>query len=179
MRFVETPIPGAFVVEPDLLGDERGWFARTFDTALFAEHGIAFEVVQANASFNARRGTLRGLHLQADPHGEPKLVRCVRGAIWDVGVDLRAESPARHRWHAVELTAENRRAYYLPPGVAHGFQTLSDDCEVHYLMGHRYAPEAATGVRWDDPAFGIDWPPAPPEGRTIAEKDLAYPDAGA
>jgi dTDP-4-dehydrorhamnose 3,5-epimerase len=175
VRLRETPVPGAWVVELDRLGDERGWFARTFDAALLAEHGIDFEVVQANASFNARPGTLRGLHLQAEPHGEPKIVRCVRGAIWDVAVDLRPGSPAYCRWHAVELTADNRLAYLLPSGVAHGFQTLTEDCEVHYLMGHHYVPEAATGVRWDDPAFGIDWPPAP-GGRTIAEKDRAYPD---
>jgi dTDP-4-dehydrorhamnose 3,5-epimerase len=175
VRLRETPIPGAWVVEPDLLGDERGWFARTFDAALLAERGIEFEVVQANASFNAQAGTLRGLHLQAEPHGEPKLVRCVRGAIWDVAVDLRRDSPAFRRWHAVELTADNRLAYLLPSGVAHGFQTLTADCEVHYLMGHRHVPEAATGVRWDDPAFAIEWPPAP-AGRTISGRDRAYPD---
>lgn len=175
MRLTETPLPGAWVVEVDRIGDERGWFARTFDAELFAEHGLEPVVAQANASFNARRGTLRGMHLQAAPHGEPKLVRCTRGAIHDVAVDLRPDSPAYCRWHAVELSEESSRAFYLPPGVAHGFQTLTDDCEVLYLMGHRYVPEAAGGVRWDDPAFGIAWPD-PGVELTISAKDRAYAD---
>ena len=174
MRFAETPLAGAYLVELDLLGDERGWFARTYDEALFAEHGLAPVGVQCNSSFNAARDTLRGLHFQREPHGEAKLVRCVRGAIWDVGVDLRRDSPSYLRWHAVELTAGNRRALYLPAGLAHGFQTLSDDCEVHYQMGHPYVPGAAAGVRWDDPAFGIEWPPA--DRRTVSERDASWPD---
>ena len=176
MKLVATTIEGAWVVEPELLGDERGWFARTSDADVFAAHGLDPAVVQGNASFNARRGTLRGMHFQADPHGEPKLVRCVRGAAYDVAVDLRPSSPTFRRWHAVELTADNRLGYYLPAGLAHGYQTLSDDCELHYLMGHKYVATAARGVRWDDPAFDIVWPEPPPSGRTIAEKDLAYPD---
>ncbi|HEX4345076.1 MAG TPA: dTDP-4-dehydrorhamnose 3,5-epimerase [Solirubrobacteraceae bacterium] len=175
MRLVATPLGGAYVVELDLLGDERGWFARTYDEALFAEHGLEPVGVQCNSSFNAARDTLRGLHLQAAPHGDAKLVRCVRGAIWDVGVDLRPSSPTYLRWHGVELTADNRRSYYLPAGLAHGFQTLTDDSEVQYLMGSIYEPDSARGVRWDDPAFAIDWPAAQGE-RIMSERDASYAD---
>jgi dTDP-4-dehydrorhamnose 3,5-epimerase len=175
MRLVATPLDGAFVVELDLLGDERGWFARTYDEAFFAEHGLDPVGVQCNSSFNAARDTLRGMHFQTAPHGEAKLVRCVRGAIWDVGVDLRRASPSYLRWHGVELTAENRKGLYLPAGLAHGFQTLTDDCEVQYLMGHVFVPGAASGVRWDDPAFAIRWP-APHGARTMSAKDREYPD---
>ena len=175
MRFQQTPLPGAWVIESEQLNDERGWFARTFDTRELAARGLNPVVVQCNASVNWRRGTVRGLHYQAEPYGESKLVRCVRGAIFDVAVDLRADSPARCRWHGVELSAENARAYYIPAGLAHGFQTLTDDCEVIYQMGHRYVPDAARGVRWDDPAFAIRWP-APDIERTISERDRAFPD---
>jgi dTDP-4-dehydrorhamnose 3,5-epimerase len=175
MRFSETPLPGVWVIELEKLGDDRGWFARTFDADEFRDRGLDPAVVQCNASFNARRDTLRGMHYQAEPHGESKLVRCVRGAIFDVAVDLRPDSVSVRGWHGVELSAENRRALYIPAGLAHGFQTLVDDCEVLYQMGHRYVPEAARGVRWDDPAFGIEWPDAAAD-RTISEKDLAYQD---
>jgi len=175
MRFIETPLPGAWIIELDLLGDERGWFARTFDADEFEARGLDPTIAQCNASFNARQATLRGMHYQAEPHGESKLVRCVRGAIFDVAVDLRTDSPTRCRWHAVELSAENRRAFYIPAGLAHGFQTLTDDCEVLYQMGQRYVPDAARGVRWDDPAFGIRWPEAECE-RIVSEKDRTYPD---
>lgn len=175
MRFVQTPLPGVWVVELDLLGDERGWFARTFDDEEFQARGLNPTVVQMNASFNAQPGTLRGMHYQADPHGESKVVRCVRGAIFDVAVDLRPSSPTYCSWHGVELTAENRLALYIPAGLAHGFQTLQGDCEVLYQMGARYVPESARGVRWDDPAFAIDWPAASGE-RTISERDASYPD---
>jgi dTDP-4-dehydrorhamnose 3,5-epimerase len=175
MQFIETPLPGAWAIDLEELGDERGWFARTFDAEAFKAHGLNPSVAQCNASFNARRGTLRGMHYQAEPHGESKLVRCVQGAIFDVAVDLRSDSPTRSRWHGVELSAENRRAFYIPAGLAHGFQTLTDDAEVLYQMGHRYVPEAARGVRWDDPAFAIDWPAVASE-RIISEKDRAYPD---
>jgi dTDP-4-dehydrorhamnose 3,5-epimerase len=175
MRFIETPLNGAWVVDLDLLGDERGWFARTFDAGEFAARGLNPAVVQCNASFNARRGTLRGMHYQAEPHGESKLVRCVRGAIFDVAVDLRGGSPTQRRWHGVELSADNRLAFYIPPGLAHGFQTLSDDAEVLYQMGNPYVPEAARGVRWDDPAFAIQWPE--PDGeRIVSERDRAFAD---
>jgi dTDP-4-dehydrorhamnose 3,5-epimerase len=175
MRFHETPLPGVWVVELDLHADERGWFARTFDIEEFTARGLDPTVVQCNASYNAHRDTLRGMHYQADPHGESKLVRCVRGAIFDVAVDLRDESPSFRGWHGVELTAENRLAYYIPAGLAHGFQTLVDGCEVLYQMGHRYVPEAARGVRYDDPAFAIEWP-SPARQRIVSERDAAYPD---
>jgi dTDP-4-dehydrorhamnose 3,5-epimerase len=173
MRFLETPLGGAWIVELDLLGDERGWFARSFDAAEFEARGMNPAVAQTNASFNASEGTLRGMHYQAAPHGESKLVRCVRGTIFDVAVDLREDSPTFRAWHGVELSAENRRAFYIPEGLAHGFQTLEDDCEVLYQMGSPYAPEASRGVRWDDPAFAIAWPAVT---RTISERDRGYPD---
>jgi dTDP-4-dehydrorhamnose 3,5-epimerase len=175
MQFVQTPLPGAWVVELDLLGDERGWFARTFDADEFEQRGLNPAVVQCNASFNARSGTLRGMHYQAEPHGESKLVRCVRGAIFDVAVDLRSDSPTYRRWHGVELSAENRLAFYIPAGLAHGFQTLTDDSEVLYQMGHPYVPDAARGVRWDDPAFGIQWPASDGE-RVVSERDSSFAD---
>lgn len=175
MRFEKTPLPGAWVIELEPIGDERGWFARTFDAAEFLQRGMNPAVVQCNASFNARRGTLRGMHYQAEPHGESKLVRCVRGAIFDVAVDLRAGSPTFRSWHGVELTAENRLAFYIPAGLAHGFQTLSDDAEVLYQMGDPYVPDAARGVRFDDPALAIDWP-APDGERTVSERDRSFPD---
>jgi dTDP-4-dehydrorhamnose 3,5-epimerase len=175
MQFLQTPLAGAWVVELDLLGDERGWFARTFDAEEFRARGLNDAVAQCNASFNAHSGTLRGMHYQAEPHGESKLVRCVRGAVFDVAVDLRQGSPTRCRWHGVELSAENRLAFYIPAGLAHGFQTLTEDCEVLYQMGHHYVPEAARGVRWDDPAFAIEWPQ--PQGeRVISDRDRRYPD---
>lgn len=175
MRFIQTPLPGAWVIELETLRDERGWFARTFDAEEFEAHGLNPAVAQCNASFNARRGTLRGMHYQAEPYGESKLVRCVRGAIFDVAVDVRPGSPTSGLWHGVELSAENHRAFYISAGLAHGFQTLTDDSEVLYQMGHPYVPGAARGVRWDDPAFAIVWPPSE-EVRIIAEKDRTYPD---
>jgi dTDP-4-dehydrorhamnose 3,5-epimerase len=173
VKFIETPLPGAWVIELEELGDERGWFARTFDAQEFRARGLNPDVMQCNASFNIRRDTLRGMHYQAEPHGESKLVRCVRGRIFDVAVDLRRDSPTYRDWHGVELSAENRLAFYIPAGLAHGFQTLTDDCEVLYQMGHRYVPEAARGVRWDDPAFGIEWP-EPPGKLIVSTKDRAY-----
>jgi len=175
MRLQPTPLRGAWVIELDQLDDERGWFARTFDIDEFAAHGLDPTIVQCSASFNARRGTLRGLHYQAEPHGESKLVRCVRGAIFDVAVDLRAGSPMRGRWHGVDLSQENRRGYYIPAGFAHGFLTLTDDCEVLYQMSHPYVPEAARGVRWDDPALAILWPALEGEP-TISQRDREFAD---
>jgi dTDP-4-dehydrorhamnose 3,5-epimerase len=175
VRFVETPLRGAWVLELEKLADERGWFARTFDPEELREHGADPDVAQCNASFNASRDTLRGMHYQAAPHGETKLVRCVRGAIFDVAVDLRPDSPSYCRWHGVELSAENGRSFFIPKGMAHGFQTLAEDCEVLYQMGQRYVPEAARGVRFDDPAFGIRWP-APQGALIISERDASYAD---
>jgi dTDP-4-dehydrorhamnose 3,5-epimerase len=175
MRFVETPLAGVWVIELERVADERGWFARTFDAEEFQAHGLNPGVVQCNASFNARRDTLRGMHYQAEPHGESKLVRCGRGAIFDVAVDVRPDSPTYRGWYGVELSAENARSLYIEAGLAHGFQALADDCEVLYQMGHPYVPEAARGVRWDDPAFAIQWP-QPHGQRIVSEKDLAYPE---
>jgi dTDP-4-dehydrorhamnose 3,5-epimerase len=174
VRFTQTPLPGVWVIELDKLEDERGWFARTYDADEFSVRGLD-PPVQCNASFNRRRDTLRGLHYQAAPHGESKLVRCARGAIFDVAVDLRPDAPTYCRWHGVELSQDNGLAFYIPAGLAHGFQTLSEGCEVLYQMGQRYVPDATRGVRWDDPAFGIEWPPTSGE-RTISERDANYPD---
>jgi dTDP-4-dehydrorhamnose 3,5-epimerase len=175
MRFVETAVAGAWVIELEPVADERGMFARTFDADLFAERGLSPALAQCSTSFNHRAGTLRGLHYQAEPHAECKLVRCTAGAACDVLVDLRPESPTYRRWHAVELSADNRRSVYVPRGVAHGFQTLVDGTELLYLIDTPYVPEAARGVRWDDPAFGIAWPD-PPAQRTISERDRGFPD---
>jgi len=175
LKFVELDLPGAYRIELEPHADERGAFARTFCAREFAARGLATELVQTSLSLNTRRGTLRGLHWQAAPHGEAKLVRCVRGRIHDVLVDMRSESPTFRRWVAVELTADRRDAVYVPEGIAHGFLTLDDDCEVHYAMSSFYAPEAARGARYDDPAFGIVWP-APVE--VISERDLAWPPFG-
>ena len=174
MRFLETPLAGVWVVEPDRLTDERGYFARTFCEGAFAERGLATHWVQCNTSYNRHRGTLRGMHYQAAPHGEAKLIRCTRGALFDVVVDLRANSPTRGRWFGVELSAETGRMLYVPEGLAHGFQTLEDATEVFYQMSHAYVPEAARGVRWDDPAFAIAWPES--GARVISERDRTYPD---
>lgn len=163
------------MIELERIADQRGWFARTFDAEEFRTRGLNPDVAQCNASFNACRDTLRGMHYQAEPHGESKLVRCVRGAVFDVAVDLRPDSPTYRDWHGVQLSAENRLAYYIPAGLAHGFQTLTENSEVLYQMGNPYLPEAARGVRFDDPAFGIQWP-EPAGERTVSERDAGYPD---
>jgi dTDP-4-dehydrorhamnose 3,5-epimerase len=173
VRLAETPLAGAFVIELDLLRDDRGYFARTFDAAEFARAGLDPAVVQCNTSFNARRGTLRGMHYQADPDGEAKLVRCTRGSIFDIAVDLRPGSATYCRWFGVELSADNGRMLYMPVGMAHGFQTLEEGSEVHYQMSHEYVPPQARGVRFDDPAFGIEWPLPDP---TVSERDRQFPD---
>ena len=172
MRFTATPLSGAFVIELDLLEDERGSFARSFCARGFEANGLDGRVVQCNVSFNRRLGTLRGMHFQAKPHEEAKLVRCTRGAALDVIVDLREDSPTHLQWFAAELTAENRRAMYVPVGFAHGFQTLVDDTELFYQMSEFYYPELARGVRWDDPAFGIRWPL---ENPVLSPRDRSYP----
>jgi dTDP-4-dehydrorhamnose 3,5-epimerase len=173
VRLTETPLRGAFVVDLDLLRDERGHFARTFDAAEFAAAGLDPAVVQCNTSFNARRGTLRGMHYQAEPDGEAKLVRCTRGSIFDVAVDLRPGSDTYCRWFGTELSVTTGRMLYVPVGMAHGFQTLEEGSEVHYQMSHRYVPEQARGVRFDDPAFGIEWPLPDP---IVSERDRQFPD---
>lgn len=175
MRFSGTGLQGAYIVEPERREDERGFFARTFCHREFAEHGIAFNFVQCNISFNTHKGTLRGMHYQVAPHAEAKLVRCTMGAIYDVIVDLRPDSPTYRQWNSTELTAGNRRMLFVPEGFAHGFQTLEDGAEVFYQMSQDYHPESARGIRWDDPAIGIRWPLAKP---VLSARDLAYPFVG-
>jgi dTDP-4-dehydrorhamnose 3,5-epimerase len=175
MRFIQTPLAGVWVIEPERLSDERGWFARTFDVNEFRQHGLDPTVVQCNTSFNASAGTVRGMHYQAEPHGESKLVRCTRGAVFDVAVDLRPHSDTLCAWHGVELSAENGRALYMPAGLAHGFHTLVDESEVAYQMGHHYVPDAARGVRFDDPAFAIQWPRTD-RPLIVSERDASFPD---
>jgi dTDP-4-dehydrorhamnose 3,5-epimerase len=173
MRFVGTELPGVFAIEPERIEDERGFFARVFCEREFAAHGFATHWVQSSISYNARAHTLRGMHFQTGPHAEIKLIRCTRGAIHDVLIDLRPDSPAYLRHVAVELTEANRNLLYVPEGIAHGFLTLAPETEVFYQMSAFYAPESARGVRWDDPAFGIAWPAAPD---AICERDATYPD---
>ena len=173
MIFHALPLDGAYVVEIDPRQDERGFFARTFCRDMFAARGLVTEFPQCSLSFNLRRGTLRGMHYQVAPHAETKLVRCTRGAVYDVIVDLRPESPTYCRWAAAELSAARRNALYIPERFAHGFLSLEDATEVSYQISHPYRPDAARGVRFDDPAFGIAWPEPP---TVIAERDRSYPD---
>jgi len=175
MRIEDTPIAGVKLIEPEPAADERGSFARLFDRDAFLAAGLPGSFEVGAASQNARAGTLRGMHWQREPHPEQKLVGCPRGAVYDVALDLRPDSATFRRWHAVELSAAQRRSLFIPAGVAHGFQTLADDSEVSYLIAGAYEPGAQAGVRWDDPAFAIEWPPAP-GGRVIAERDLGFPD---
>jgi dTDP-4-dehydrorhamnose 3,5-epimerase len=172
--FTPASLQDAFIIDVERRGDERGYLARTFCEHEFAERGLVTRFVQASTIFSPERGTLRGLHFQTAPHGEVKLVRCTRGAARVTIVDLRPESPTSLEWLGVELNPENGRLLYVPKGFAQGYQTLSHDTEVAYQMSHEYVPEAASGVRWDDPAFGIDWPPA--DQRIISERDRAWPD---
>lgn len=174
MIFHETKLGGAFVIEPERITDERGFFARTWDTDEFAARGLNPNLAQCNISFNERAGTLRGMHFQVEPHEEAKLVRCTMGAIYDVIIDLRFASPTFMQWVAVELSAKNRLMLYIPEGFAHGFQTLQDKSEVFYQMSAFYHREYARGVRFDDPAFGIEWPPS--GDLIITRKDRRYPD---
>lgn len=173
MIFTKTTVVGAWVIEPERFEDERGFFARTWDMDEFAGRGLNARLAQCSISYNGARGTLRGLHYQAAPYEEAKLVRCTTGAIFDVVVDLRRDSLTFRRWFGIELSAENRLALYLPEGCAHGLLTLTDDSEVLYKISEVYVPEAARGVRWDDPAFGIDWP-----GDVVVmnDRDRSYPD---
>jgi dTDP-4-dehydrorhamnose 3,5-epimerase len=173
MIFTETKLPGAFVIDLEHFEDERGFFARCWSEVEFADRGLNPRAVETNISFNRKAGTLRGMHFQIAPHAQPKLVRCTAGAIYDVIIDLRPELVTFKQWIAVELTAANRRQLFIPEGFAHGFQTLVDDTEVLYQMSAPYVAESARGVRWNDPAFGIDWPAAE---RIIIARDQTYPD---
>lgn len=166
----ETRLGGLLEVHPERHADARGHFARTYDVEQLGP------IVQMSTSFNVDAGTLRGMHLQAEPHGEDKLVRCTRGAVFDVAVDLRPGSPTLHGWHGVQLSADNGVALWIPRGFAHGFQTLTADSEVLYAMSTPFVAGSGRGVRWDDPAFGIAWPEPPPGGRVMNERDAGYPD---
>jgi dTDP-4-dehydrorhamnose 3,5-epimerase len=174
MIFHASEIDGVFVVEPEPIHDERGFFARVWSSDEFEARGLAANLVQLSISFNRSKHTLRGMHWQDEPHGEAKLVRCVRGSIYDVVADLRPESASFGQWRAFRLTDANRRALYVPPLVAHGFQTLADETEIAYAMSANHEPAAARGFRWDDPGFAIDWPDAP--ARIMSERDRTWPD---
>ena len=172
MRFAGAGVAGAMVIDPSPHEDARGRFMRAWCAREFAEHGIAFEPAQANLGFSTTRGTIRGMHFQAAPASEAKLVRCTRGAIFDVVLDLRPESPSYGGWHGVELSGDNGRMLYLPQGCAHGYQTLEADTEMHYMTSAFYTPAAVRGVRFDDPAFGIAWPLAVTE---VSKQDRNWP----
>lgn len=172
MHFTETDLAGAYLIELERHEDPRGYFARTYCRREFERHGLNPAVVQCNLSYNATRGTLRGMHYQAAPHAEAKLVRCVSGRIHDVIVDIRRGSPTFLSHYVVELSAEDGRSLYVPEGFAHGFQTLTDDTVVHYQMSEYYEPDAGRGIRWDDPALAIAWPIANP---ILSERDAALP----
>jgi len=173
MIFTKTAIEGARLIEPERMSDARGFFARTFCSREFEENGLNPKLVQCSASFNHTAGTLRGMHFQRAPFEEAKLVRCTMGALFDVIVDLRPASPTFRKWLGTELTAENRKALYIPEGCAHGFLTLSDLTEIFYQMSEFWSPDHGGGVRWNDPAFGIEWPERP---LVISPRDAGYPD---
>jgi dTDP-4-dehydrorhamnose 3,5-epimerase len=173
MIFNPTTLDGAYVIDMERREDERGFLARTFCVDEFAERGLDMQIVQSSTIQTKRRNTLRGLHYQEAPHREIKLVRCTRGSIFLVMVDLRPGSATRHRWLGVELDARGERMAYVPEGFAQGYQTLEDDVEVSYSMSHRFVPDAARGIRWDDPAFGIEWPAA--DERVISDRDRSWP----
>ena len=173
MIFAETALAGAFVIDPEPWEDARGLFARTWCAREFEVRGLETRVAQCSTSFNKRKGTLRGLHYQVPPAAETKIVRCTRGSLYDVIVDLRPNSPTFLRHVGIVLTADNRKMLYVPTGFAHGFQTLEDETEILYQISEFWAPEHARGVRWDDPVFGISWPV---DERTIIERDLRYPN---
>ena len=173
MIFTETEVPGVFIIDLEQIEDERGFFARTWCRREFEARRLETRLAQCSVSFNKKKGTLRGMHMQRAPHAEAKLVRCTRGAVYDVALDLRPGSSAFKKWVAVTLTAENHRCAYIPEGVAHGFQTLEDDTEVLYQISEFFEPQYAFGVRWNDSAFGIRWPEA---SRIISTRDRDYPD---
>jgi dTDP-4-dehydrorhamnose 3,5-epimerase len=170
VRFEETPVPGVFVIELEKIGDERGFFARVFEDRVFEQHGLAAHFTNVNNSLSAERGTLRGMHYQVAPAAEVKLVRCVRGSFYDVALDL-----STGKWFGTTLSADNRRMLYVPEGCAHGFLTLEDDTEALYLTTSYWSPEHERGVRWDDPAFAIEWPREPV---VLSDKDRAWPLSG-
>lgn len=172
MLFTETAIPGVWVIDVERHEDERGFFGRMWCRSEFEDHGLNPRVAQANVGYSKERGTLRGLHYQAAPHEEAKYIKCTHGAVFDVAVDLRAGSPTLHRWFGIELNDRNRTMLYVPEGCAHGYMSLTDDAEILYLTSEDYAPDAAGGARWDDPAFGIEWPI---NVEVISEQDRRWP----
>lgn len=174
MEFRPAEIDGSYQIELRLLEDDRGFFARVWDEPVFAEHGLPIRNIQTNLSYNRRRGTIRGLHWQVEPYGESKLIRCTRGAVYDVAVDLRPGSPTYGRWQGVRLTDEERNLVFIPAGCAHGYQALEDGAEVSYQVSHAYVPGSERGIRWNDPALGIEWPIQ--EGVIVSDKDGAWPD---
>jgi len=171
MIFTETKLKGAFIIEPEKLEDERGFFARTWDQKIFEEHGLNPKLVQCNISFNKKKGTLRGMHYQIAPYEEAKLIRCIKGKIFDVLIDLRPKSATFMKWVGFEQSAEDYRMLYVPEGFALGFQTLEDNTEVFYQMSQVHMPEYTRGIRWDDTTFKISWPLKP---SVISKKDLSY-----
>ena len=173
MKFTETDIPGAFIVNHEPIYDDRGFFARSFCLNEFQNHGIEFKPVQANTGYSKKKGTLRGMHYQAGKHAESKFIRCIRGAIYDVIIDLREESETFMKWFGVELSAENRTMLFLPEGCAHGYQTLADHTEVYYMVSTFYEPGAEKGIRWNDPAFNIEWQKT--KELIISDKDRTWP----
>jgi dTDP-4-dehydrorhamnose 3,5-epimerase len=173
MQLIDTPITGAWLVAPDAHADERGFFARLWSRDEFAARGLRGDFIHCNNSFSKRKGTLRGLHYQLPPHGEAKLVRCIRGRIFDVLIDTRAGSPTRHKWFGTELNWENRSLMYVPEGCAHGYLALEDGCEVIYLSTAPHVAEAERGVRWDDPGIAISWPIEP---TVLSPKDRQWAD---
>jgi dTDP-4-dehydrorhamnose 3,5-epimerase len=173
MKFVETELPGAFIIRIDKLTDERGFFARTWCQREFEKLGLDPAIAQANVSYNRRKGTLRGMHYQVEPYGETKLVRCTQGAIYDVIIDLRPDSCTYRKWIGIELTADNYQMIFVPKMFAHGFQSLADDSVLAYQVGQFYTPVAERGIRYDDAAFNIKWPL---EVSSISAKDKSYPD---
>ena len=175
MIFTESPLSGAYMVDIERLPDERGFFARAYCADEFAARRLGPELRQCSVSYNARKGTLRGMHYQGAPHEEHKLVRCTAGAIFDVIVDIRTASPTYRRWFGAELTMDNRRSLFIPPGFAHGFVTLTDEAEVYYMISVAHAPTFSRGLRWNDPAFAIEWPLTP---AVISDRDAAYPLLG-
>jgi dTDP-4-dehydrorhamnose 3,5-epimerase len=174
MHFQPTPLWGVFVIDTQRLEDDRGFFARTFADAEFEQQGLRTTFPQCSISYNRKKGTLRGMHLQIAPHEEAKIVRCTAGAVFDVALDLRRDSPSFRQWFGVELSAENRRMVYIPEGVAHGYQTLADDSEVFYQISVAYEPASQRGVRWDDATFGIAWPLD--AARLVSARDRSFPD---
>lgn len=158
MKIIETSLPGIKIVEPKIFGDHRGWFMETYNETVFEKAGVLIKFVQDNQSFSAAKGTLRGLHYQLNPKAQTKLVRCIKGSIFDVAVDIRKGSPTFGQWFGIELSAENKKQLFIPKGFAHGFMTFTDDVEVQYKVDETYAPDCDRGIIWNDPSIGIEWP---------------------